>query len=149
MKTALLEIQPTSEGQALSWVNFKAGKLKEANWFETKLGLTVIPTDIVTNIIRSVKCIDENLAVKIKRQKGLLFPDFFFEIKGDKFEIEIEKKFIGGSDRTNVFNFQVDVLIYAKNKEHIDLILNGYRKFGSIPKYSYVGEKKFKRFDIF
>ena len=142
MKTALLEIQPTSKGQALSWINFKTGKISDANWFEAKLGFTVIPTDIVTNIMRTVKCIDENLAVKIKWQKGLLFPEFYFEIKGDKFEIEIEKKFVGGSDRSNVFNYQIDVLIFAEKKEHIDLILNGYKKFGSIPKYSFIGEKK-------
>lgn len=138
MNKVLLEgLQPKEEGLQLSWFNFKKGKVVQPSLLEKLFKVTIPLTDIITNFYSVAKGIDPNSQVNIIKQKGFLEPDFKLKIKGKDFEIEINKYFAGGSDRSNCFNYKIDVLLFSPMREKINQIISSYKIFGPIPLYYY------------
>ena len=133
MKSALIEIQPTERGEEISWWLFHRGRFHLAHYIERKLGLTVFLTDAITVICNICKSIDPKCEATIYSRKGFFFPNFIIKIISDRFQIKAEKKFAGGANRENVFNYKVTFTIFAKTADIISLILKSYRKFGPKP----------------
>lgn len=136
MKKVLLEgLQPKEIGLKLSWFKFKNGKFAEPSFIEDLFNLTVPLTDITTNLYSVAKGIDTNSKVTIIKQKGFLEPDFSIQIRGKDFEIEIEKYFAGGNNRSSCFNYKIDVLLFSPLRERINQIISSYKIFGPLPIY--------------
>lgn len=136
MKRVLLEgLQPKEKGLTFSWFKFKNGKLTMPSLIEKALDLTIPLTDIITNFYSISIGMDSNSEINIINQKGLLEPNFTIQIKGKDFEIEANKYFAGGSNRSNCFNFKIDVILYSPLRERILQIISSYKKYGSLPLY--------------
>ena len=137
MKTALIETIPTGPGDQFSWINFKLGRLKNASGIEKRLKLTVDMTDVISNFIAASRGIDKQCSISLVSQKSFLFPDFQIKITGDDFSIEAEKVFAGGSSREMYLNYQLWIVFYAQSSERLEQLLDSYKLFGPVPRYTF------------
>jgi hypothetical protein len=133
MNGMFLEIQPTSNGDEISWWNYHFNRFKLASSLESKFGFTVQLTNAISTILRISKTIDPSCNALFENRKGFLCPNFSLYINSKKFEVLAKKIFAGGSSRDRVFNYKVNVLVNSNSPEIMKLFQKSYHELGPIP----------------
>jgi hypothetical protein len=111
------EMQPTDDGDVVSWAQLRKGCVAPATDMERQFGLTVPLSDTVTKVMRFCASIDPTLSTVADVSGHMLFPNVHVTITGGDFTVETEKVFAGGANRQSIFNYRVWIFVKAKHRE--------------------------------